>query len=752
MRLKHNLFASAIAVAIVGIGLVGCSSSDDPAPPPPAPVEPGPTEYELGKAAIEEAETPEAAQEAYDAVNLDAVSGQETNMLRDALAEKLMMLADAEAAETRQGLVTAAMCTAATQECVAAHRALVAALEADLAALEASDDATNADEKAAEGALQTAKMNLSSVEMALRDSNRDTATGMAVDAAKTEAEKLEAEPSEENIAAAEKAIMAAKEEIAKGDDPDAYGDVIGEAEMAVARAKERNMVSAAIMAARNAGDGLAEDSSAAAVSAAQSLLNAATKLVDDADHLNDAEKRAYRATITDLQRPVTVAKNRNDADDKAESERKGKAEREEERKRNEAMAATAAKLYAGISEPTGDATSPGANDRAAAYNTAGTAVMVSVGDGTNTPTPVTLSEDKKASVTKLHGWEGKRYADPAGGDMYEAIVYSNVADPTPGDKFGQIGVTTAVQGYEYGLDAEGQATINTSSRSGFVNLVAGPRFDHGVGVKRFPLPDPNDSAATRVPVPGTFHGVSGTYFCTPGPAVCAANVSDDGFQLGTVPSATDATFTDGGGAWVFKPANPEDRVLDAVDTMYASYGWWILKRENDGAFTASAFVDEKGTVAAASGLDALNGTATYMGGAAGKYALASSTGGTNDAGHFTARAKLEADFTNNDDPAAITGTLDMFRGADDQMRDWEVQLKGSAIGDTGLIGNDGTSTTSPGGTVWTIGDKAAEADGNWTGALRNNGADGVPQVATGTFYSTYDTAGKMIGSFGANKQ
>ena len=89
--------------------------------------------------------------------------------------------------------------------------------------------------------------------------------------------------------------------------------------------------------------------------------------------------------------------------------------------------------------------------------------------------------------------------------------------------------------------------------------------------------------------------------------------------------------------------------MSRQDGDYASYGWWIHKAANDGAFTASAFVDEKGTVAPATGLNALNGMATYMGGAAGKYALASSTGGTNDAGHFTARATLEADFNANTD-------------------------------------------------------------------------------------------------------
>ena len=77
----------------------------------------------------------------------------------------------------------------------------------------------------------------------------------------------------------------------------------------------------------------------------------------------------------------------------------------------------------------------------------------------------------------------------------------------------------------------------------------------------------------------------------------------------------------------------------------------------------------------------LQGTATYMGGAAGKYALSSSTGGTNDAGHFTAKATLEADFNVDD---MISGTIDTFMGADGMARDWSVELKESGVGNTGV--------------------------------------------------------------------
>lgn len=128
-----------------------------------------------------------------------------------------------------------------------------------------------------------------------------------------------------------------------------------------------------------------------------------------------------------------------------------------------------------------------------------------------------------------------------------------------------------------------------------------------------------------------------------------------------------------------------------------------------------------------------------MGGAAGKYALSSSTGGTNDAGHFTARVMLDADF--DDD----TVTIDQFMGADGMSRDWSVELKESSFGDTGPISTIGAGAE----TVWTIGGTDGASAGEWSGTLYGNGGDTVPTVATGTFRSTYGQDGRMVGVFGA---
>jgi len=414
-----------------------------------------------------------------------------------------------------------------------------------------------------------------------------------------------------------------------------------------------------------------------------------------------------------------------------------------------AMAVTASKLYAGISAQMGasDGTTFAVDDRDAFYNTAGTAISVSIGDGgdtAHTEVTATLTEDKKTMVAAHHGWQGKRYTvEPDDDGTYEAVVYSYVGAPMEGDPFNEEYTLNAAT-----ADYPGELPITGDEAA--ADRIASSSFDQSAGTKEFKL----GTNMNRVMIPGSYHGVSGTYNCTAAAdSTCAVQLAADGFTLGGTLDTTNA-FTADGGTWTFKPTNPDTKVMSTPDEDYASYGWWLHKSEDGNTFTASAFADDRGTVDAAAGITALRGTATYMGGAAGKYALSSSTGGTNDAGHFTARATLEADF--NDD--MIMGTIDNFMGADGQSRNWSVELKESAIGDTGLIrqsddDNTDLAADDPGAkTAWTIGDTAAAASGAWSGALKDNGDDGVPSVGTGTFYTEFGEDGKMVGAFGVNKQ
>ena len=422
--------------------------------------------------------------------------------------------------------------------------------------------------------------------------------------------------------------------------------------------------------------------------------------------------------------------------DKKEAEDKLAAKEKEEAEAKAAadaaaMVATAKKLHTGISAQMGSVGSPTAGDRIAGYDSNETGIDVSISAGAE----IELSEDKKTMVAALSGWEGKRYADPAGGDMVEAMVYSNVEAPTMGRKFGKAGTEVSAEEddrvYEYSL-TDGGVLENADIMDPNVVLTGVTRT---AGVETFELPESNpDDGATLINVAGSYHGVSGTYTCDTTAGDCTATVAAKGFDL-----------TDN---WTFKPSNAEARVMESEDSNYVSYGWWIHKSADDATYIASAFVDEKGDVDEGNvNLADLKGTAKYSGGAAGKYALYSTTGGTNDAGHFTAAVTLEADFTNKTEATAISGTINNFIGADGENRpSWSVKLNSSPINSGGGIGQE------MGGTTWTIDETAADKAGQWSGNLQNIGEDKVPQVATGTFYSEYGSAGKMVGAFGANKE
>ena len=435
--------------------------------------------------------------------------------------------------------------------------------------------------------------------------------------------------------------------------------------------------------------------------------------------LTDAEKAPYQREADNAAGSIDMAQM---AVDDAEADKTAAA----------AMAVTAMKLYDGIGAPS--STDGEAAQREAAYNpssTDGADITVTWGADDTT---AELMVDEDVPVAARHGWEGMRFTASSGG-TYEAVVYSHVGDPTVTEG--------AAFNMEYPLDAtpvDGTPTelgIDTSATD-VPARVASPSFDHSAGTKPFEL----GSNMVRVMLSGSYHGVSGTYNCTPNTGeTCSASVADEGFTLA-------------GGTWTFKPTNPEAKLMDteAADMNYASYGWWLHTAEN-GTLTASAFHSYRGADSETVGIAALRGAATYMGGAAGKYSLRGDTGGTNDAGHFTADVTLEAEFG---EEHTISGTIDNFMGADGMARDWSVELMGSAIADTGGI--TGTTADANAGdqmTTWTIGEDAAEADGSWSGDLREQGNDGVPALATGTFYSTYGHAGNdgvMVGAFGANVQ
>ena len=149
------------------------------------------------------------------------------------------------------------------------------------------------------------------------------------------------------------------------------------------------------------------------------------------------------------------------------------------------------------------------------------------------------------------------------------------------------------------------------------------------------------------------------------------------------------------------------------------------------------------------------GKATYTGPAIGKYVVKTSTAGVTtdaEAGHFTAKATLNADFL----PAAdatnevgtISGKVDGFRTSGDAIGSaWRVNLKSTPLNAGNDVFTQGTSVT--------FGGLTSDNAGNWRGRFYD--ADAATTVAPGTVIGTFDAhdpggTANISGAFGAKKQ
>ena len=299
--------------------------------------------------------------------------------------------------------------------------------------------------------------------------------------------------------------------------------------------EQRNAIKSAITEAGAAVAGVNDESTDAQVSAADLAVAGARDAITAAADVPAEERAANTGTVDAIASRLTAAKTA--VDDAAKVA-------------DAAMIATAMKLYAGIGDdPLLDS---GNGMRTAVYNDDNNDDNIRVttqpaGD----PVIQALTEDKKKTVADNHGWEGKKYmASGTGVDgTYEAVVYSNVGKPTEGKKFSA----------QY---PDGVVTLDTSGSDTPASRVTITSFDLTAGTKRYKLPDPNPSGATKITEAGSFHGVSGTYYCTPtsSSTTCTSTMAASGFTLT-------------GGIWTFKPTDPDAKVMSMNDIAYASYGW-----------------------------------------------------------------------------------------------------------------------------------------------------------------------------------
>ena len=161
------------------------------------------------------------------------------------------------------------------------------------------------------------------------------------------------------------------------------------------------------------------------------------------------------------------------------------------------------------------------------------------------------------------------------------------------------------------------------------------------------------------------------------------------------------------------------------------------------------FAGAVGDAAAADVTMAIEGSATYVGPAAGKYATKSySAGVQTDAavGHFTASTTLTAKFGDDNEPAGtIGGSVTGFELDDGATPAWSVKLDADLMADQNGFTGVSEATFGP----------TSKVTGVWAGSFFND-ADttdltNAPGTVVGTFSAVSDNA-SLLGAFGATKQ
>ena len=475
---------------------------------------------------------------------------------------------------------------------------------------------------------------------------------------------------------------------------------------------ERATIDSAIMAAETAISAVNNDATDAEVMAADAAVMAAKNAINAATNVPEEERAAHTGTVDALASRLTAAKTARMTamDDKAKADRM-------------AMNAMAMKLHAGL-DPA--ATGTGAALNSAIVTVASTGGVTGASDGSTTDATFKKTD---TMVMGYGAWMGTDHVVKTDTMTDHAVVYTNQGAGKQVPIAEKHGGTGGILDDDSGRIAEAGLTANPS-------LIAGSDFASGSGGKNH-----TEAAGDTTRVSGTFDGASGLYQCAQtGTTACRSQVDGVG---GLILS----------GGWTFKP-DTGAMVPEAVGANFVAYGWW--SREASDGVDVIAFVNAVGTSAVATSTAGVTGTATYMGGAAGKYAISNPLGDDSEAGAFTAKAMLTAKFGNSADEGTVSGMLTDFMSGG-MAKDWTVTLKGAGMNEgaaiaAGVIGGGLTSQT--GQTVWSIGETPAGAAGSWGGNFYDaaTGEGDAPMTAAGTFRADYGTIGRMYGAFGATKE
>ena len=565
----------------------------------------------------------------------------------------------------------------------------------------------------------------------------------------------------EKIAAANSAVMALKaalegathlsdsETAAYQTQLDAATEAVTMAQTGMDREERRTAQMAALVSAAKelttALDALGTDEAAPTqeqIAAAETALAALNTALEEAVDLDSGEKSAANQAVAGAGGRIAGAKQARMIADAAAQ----KAAEEEAKRMAEEMTA-AGKALKGKLGPLVGLTS-------ATLTSAGLTTVTADPDGAgprDAATAATLSAGDSAGSSG--GWAGTHYAHKhaATGVANSAIVYANR---------GELTVKPFATGASFGADqAAFNAAYDATTRT--LNLGANPDALSAIKGDGFPTVGTTtyqNTEAEPANIRGTYQGAPGLYTCSA--ATCTAAAAT---------TASGAAAIDLGGQWYF--VHDVGAMTSRGDSNYLYFGWWLVKDKDGNPTHANSFIGTAGTAPTAlTGVDAIVGSATYSGGAAGKFAINDPING-GDAGHFTADATLNAKFSGGG--AGISGTLDNFM-ANDKSVPWSVALNNTgtttaAANSTNNIGADGAiaaiadNADTPNvnealSTVWSIDGHAASASGTWSGQMydetqgaADDGID-VPTSVTGRFISHFGSTHTMVGAFGATKE
>ena len=626
-----------------------------------------------------------------------------------AAAMEAMTAQEAALAAAAMEAMTAhdAALAAAAMEAMTAHDAALAAAAIAAADMAAADKAAAlADAKTAADAAQA---------MALADAKTaaDAAQAMALADAKTAADAAQAMALADAKTAADAAQAMALADAKTAADA-AQAMALADAKTAADAAQAMALADAKMAA--DAAQVVALDAAKMAADAAQVVALDAAKMAADAAQvvaLADA-KMAADAALKVVQDDLDEFKRKNSAIIAA----------------NEAKEASdmAKAVLMAIGGNTPDALADPANASPATVKVSSAGVL------TATQAGYTMS----AAPEEIDGWRGRTLAN----DGDTTVIYTNIADA----------VATPIGGLYRSTTLQGKTAAYRVTHGG---------ADESVGwgdVKRADdvVTETGDEDDLVAMFSGSVSGVAGVFSCAEAAeATCKAPTETD-----------DGTLGKETGAWTFTPTDPNG-TIDVADTDYVSFGWWLNAMGTQGAYEFDAFARATGPRMAlnmgAGGV--LEGSATYKGGAAGKYAILSTTDDSAEGGHFTATATLAVNFDANtatdianptEDGVSIGGTITDFMTGETSRPNWKVTLSYDDAGDDGvqfptevkpISGVRATTKWSTGGAV--------DGVGTWNANFYGVEDDTMhPMAAIGEFNAAIGRGdiGRISGAFGATKQ